>query len=70
MISYMQPVRTVRVADWTPSVVIAFFFVGNGANCEKIREEDIVNFIDSLELSEKIKKELKQINPTNYTGKS
>ena len=37
---------------------------------EKIREEDIVNFIDSLELSEKIKKELKQINPTNYTGKS
>ena len=37
---------------------------------EKIREEDIVNFIDSLELSEKIKKELKKINPTNYTGKS
>ena len=37
---------------------------------EKIREEDIVNFIDSLELSEKIKKELKEINPTNYTGKS
>ena len=37
---------------------------------KKIKKKDISNFIDSLELSEKIKKELKKINPTNYTGKS
>tara|TARA_B100001250_G_scaffold389429_1_gene388524 strand:+ start:11809 stop:13149 length:1341 start_codon:yes stop_codon:yes gene_type:complete len=37
---------------------------------KKIKQQDISNFIDSLELSEKIKKELKKINPTNYTGKS
>jgi adenylosuccinate lyase len=37
---------------------------------KKIKEKDISNFIDSLELSERIKKELKKITPTNYTGKS
>ncbi len=35
---------------------------------EKINQESIGNFIDTLEVSETIKKELKQITPSNYTG--
>lgn len=35
---------------------------------EKINQESIGNFIDKLEVSETIKKELKQITPSNYTG--
>jgi adenylosuccinate lyase len=34
-----------------------------------IKKEDIHAFIDSLDVSEKCKKELKQITPFNYTGK-
>ncbi len=34
----------------------------------KINQESIHSFIDTLEVSETIKKELKQISPSNYTG--
>ena len=35
---------------------------------EKINQDSIANFIDTLEVSETIKNELKQITPSNYTG--
>ncbi|WP_339627524.1 adenylosuccinate lyase [uncultured Maribacter sp.] len=35
---------------------------------EKINKDSISNFIDTLEVSDAIKKELKQISPSNYTG--
>ncbi|SIQ56501.1 adenylosuccinate lyase [Maribacter ulvicola] len=35
---------------------------------EKINQNSIANFIDTLEVSNEIKKELKQISPSNYTG--
>lgn len=35
---------------------------------EKINQHSIAAFIDTLEVSEGIKKELKQITPSNYTG--
>jgi adenylosuccinate lyase len=35
---------------------------------EKITQTSISNFIDTLEISEAIKKELKAITPSNYTG--
>ena len=35
---------------------------------EKINEQSISNFIDTLEVSDAIKIELKAINPSNYTG--
>ncbi len=35
---------------------------------EKINQNSIANFIDTLEVSDNIKKELKQITPSNYTG--
>ncbi|WP_339837743.1 adenylosuccinate lyase [uncultured Maribacter sp.] len=35
---------------------------------EKINKASIANFIDTLEVSDAIKKELKQISPSNYTG--
>ncbi|SHK29602.1 adenylosuccinate lyase [Maribacter aquivivus] len=35
---------------------------------EKINKDSIANFIDTLEVSDEIKKELKQISPSNYTG--
>ncbi len=35
---------------------------------EKINQDSIANFIDTLEVSEIIKNELKQITPSNYTG--
>jgi len=35
---------------------------------EKINQNSISNFIDTLEVSNEIKEELKQITPANYTG--
>ena len=35
---------------------------------EKINRNSIANFIDTLEVSDEIKNELKQISPSNYTG--
>ncbi|OSY89470.1 adenylosuccinate lyase [Tenacibaculum holothuriorum] len=35
---------------------------------EKITQQSIANFIDTLEVSDAIKAELKQITPSNYTG--
>ncbi|WP_281540434.1 adenylosuccinate lyase [Maribacter aestuarii] len=35
---------------------------------EKINQNSIANFIDTLEVNESIKTELKQITPSNYTG--
>ncbi|WP_334058337.1 adenylosuccinate lyase [Polaribacter sp. P097] len=35
---------------------------------EKINQNSIANFIDTLEVSDAIKKELKAITPSNYTG--
>ena len=35
---------------------------------EKITEETISSFIDTLEVSDSIKQELKTISPFNYTG--
>lgn len=35
---------------------------------EKINAQSIANFIDTLEVSDEIKNELKQITPSNYTG--
>jgi adenylosuccinate lyase len=35
---------------------------------EKITQKSISNFIDSLDISDDIKKELKDISPSNYTG--
>ena len=35
---------------------------------EKINRDSIANFIDTLEVSDSIKNELKQISPSNYTG--
>ena len=35
---------------------------------EKINQNSIANFIDTLEISSEIKKELKAITPSNYTG--
>ncbi len=35
---------------------------------QKITQHTILNFIDSLDLSDEIKEELKSINPFNYTG--
>ncbi len=35
---------------------------------EKINKKSIASFIDTLEVSEEIKNELKQITPSNYTG--
>ena len=35
---------------------------------EKITQQSIANFIDTLEVSDAIKVELKQITPSNYTG--
>ena len=35
---------------------------------QTITEESIANFIDTLEVSENIKKELRAITPHNYTG--
>jgi adenylosuccinate lyase len=35
---------------------------------EKINKTSIANFIDTLEVSDEIKNELKQITPSNYTG--
>lgn len=35
---------------------------------DKINRESIANFIDTLDVSESIKTELKQITPSNYTG--
>ena len=36
---------------------------------EKITQESLHDFIDTLEISESVKTELKQITPFNYTGK-
>ncbi len=36
---------------------------------EKITESSISNFIDGLDVTDEIKKELKQITPFNYVGK-
>ena len=38
------------------------------ANNEKINSENIANFIQGLDVSEKVKKELLAITPFNYTG--
>ena len=35
---------------------------------EKINQHSIANFIDTLNVSEEIKAELKLITPSNYTG--
>ena len=35
---------------------------------ERITEESILNFIESLDISENIKEELRSVNPFNYTG--
>ena len=35
-----------------------------------INKEDILHFIESLDISNKVKLELKNISPENYTGKS
>uniref|UniRef100_UPI00404A21C2 adenylosuccinate lyase n=1 Tax=Gelidibacter sp. TaxID=2018083 RepID=UPI00404A21C2 len=35
---------------------------------EKINQKSIADFIDTLDISDAIKKELKQITPSNYTG--
>ena len=35
---------------------------------EKINQQSIANFIDSLDVSDAIKAELKVITPSNYTG--
>ncbi|HNY06836.1 MAG TPA: adenylosuccinate lyase, partial [Bacteroidales bacterium] len=35
---------------------------------QKITREDIVTFIDSLQVSKQVKDELKAITPLNYTG--
>ena len=35
---------------------------------EKITQQSISSFIDTLETTEDIKSELKQITPSNYTG--
>jgi len=35
---------------------------------KKSIKDSIANFIDTLEVSDAIKKELKQISPSNYTG--
>ncbi|NAS30318.1 adenylosuccinate lyase [Flavobacteriaceae bacterium R38] len=35
---------------------------------ESITQQSIANFIDTLEISEEIKQELKNISPSNYTG--
>ena len=35
---------------------------------EKITQNSIANFIETLEVSDTIKGELKQITPSNYTG--
>jgi adenylosuccinate lyase len=35
---------------------------------EKITQQIIHNFIDNLSIGDKIKAELKQISPNNYTG--
>jgi|TARA_B100001971_G_C18260152_1_gene585970 adenylosuccinate lyase len=35
---------------------------------EKITQMSIINFIDKLQISDELKKELKQITPDNYTG--
>jgi len=35
---------------------------------EKINKNSIANFIDTLEVSDEIKNELKQISPSNFTG--
>lgn len=35
---------------------------------EKITQQSIASFIDTLEVSDQIKQELKQITPSNYTG--
>lgn len=35
---------------------------------EKINKDSIANFIDTLEVTDEIKNELKQISPSNYTG--
>jgi adenylosuccinate lyase len=37
-------------------------------NNEKINAQSIAAFIDKLDVSEKVKKELKKITPFNYTG--
>ena len=34
----------------------------------KITQESIAEFIDTLEISDQLKKQLKQITPSNYTG--
>jgi adenylosuccinate lyase len=34
----------------------------------KVTQEDIASFIETLQLSEPVKKELKAISPANYTG--
>jgi adenylosuccinate lyase len=34
----------------------------------KVTQEDIASFIETLQLSEQVKKELKAISPANYTG--
>ncbi|MCZ6521583.1 MAG: adenylosuccinate lyase [Bacteroidetes bacterium] len=39
-------------------------------NTSSITKETIVNFIDGLEISEKVKKELKSLTPHNYIGPS
>jgi adenylosuccinate lyase len=36
---------------------------------ERISHEDLSGFIDSLEISDKVKEELKMLSPFNYTGK-
>ena len=35
---------------------------------QKITQETIATFIDTLQVSDKVKAELKQISPANYTG--
>ena len=35
---------------------------------ERINQQSIATFIDSLDVTESIKMELKQITPSNYTG--
>jgi len=35
---------------------------------KKINKEDLHNFIDSLNINDEVKKELKIITPYNYTG--
>ena len=76
-IFYLTKIPNLEIYDLNSSNNIKYltaekaFRVGfreNNVQCDKTDKNNIKKFIDSLDISEEIKSELKNITPENFTG--